>query len=87
MKGVYFQYVKDTETLIHYHDYVEHIIMLEGKMIVETSKQSFLLNSGDDLTIPASTPHFLKVDAGTKHLTIWHPILDHNLTDSYPINN
>lgn len=79
VKAVYFHALEDEEDLLHYHDYVEHIIVLKGKVRIETEKQSFNLTSGDDLTIPAKVPHYSEAKKGSIQLVIWHPVTEPEL--------
>lgn len=82
VKAVYFHALEDVESPLHYHDYIEHIIVLKGEVKVETTNQSLSLREGEEFTIPVKTPHYTVTKQDSIQLVIWHPVTDSELVAS-----
>lgn len=75
--GVMYKFLNDSESKLHRHEYIEHIIVLEGEVEVNLAdKNKIKIVKGGSFTLPPNISHYTKSIKGTIKLVIWHPKYD-----------
>lgn len=55
----------------HYHNFEEHIHILEGKWIIKLNDEKHVLEKGDRFEVPSKIYHQVEIEKGSKAIVCW----------------